>query len=67
MKLALEDRIKNRGKRPAQATDLIEGEKTKKKKEDDDAEPASAYMTEVKKLTDRSLKDDGVGLRPLVK
>ncbi|KAF8508218.1 hypothetical protein JB92DRAFT_3098070 [Gautieria morchelliformis] len=72
-----EDRFKNRGKRPAPDTSVsnaIDDHLSKKvkvererDKERDTEKPLTQYEKEVKSYAGRSLKDDGIGIRPLVK
>ncbi|KAK4701047.1 hypothetical protein P7C70_g5188, partial [Phenoliferia sp. Uapishka_3] len=62
-KKALDDRIKNRGKRPAPST--ADGEAAKKKVATETVD--SAYKRQVEKLSGHNLKDEGVGIRPTLK
>ncbi|KAF8607022.1 hypothetical protein BDV93DRAFT_520618 [Ceratobasidium sp. AG-I] len=65
-KRAFADRFKNRGKRPRPDEDAKKDEATSSKKIKSDKE-LSQYEKEVKQYKGRSLKDDGMGVRPLVK
>ncbi|KAH8091018.1 hypothetical protein BXZ70DRAFT_1011278 [Cristinia sonorae] len=62
-----DDRFKKRGKRPApdESTSATSSETPTKKTKTD--EPLTQYQKEVKSYAGRSLKDDGIGVRPLVK
>lgn len=61
---ALEDRIKNRGKKRPSTSGEGEEAGSKKKK----VEPElTAYEKEVAKARGRELKDEGVGIRPTLK
>jgi len=65
-----DERFKNRGKRPApdsSAPSAADDPPTKKAKGDKDSKPLTQYEKEVKSYAGRSLKDDGIGVRPLVK
>jgi len=62
-------RFKKRGKRPAPSDSstsatVVEDPPSKKPRSD---KPMTEYEKEVKNYAGRSLKDDGIGVRPLVK
>jgi len=62
-----DERFKNRGKRPppdAPSSNPITEPPVKKTKVE---KPMTQYEKEVKSYAGRSLKDDGIGVRPLVK
>jgi len=65
-----DSRFKKRGKRPApsdspnSAATVVEDPPAKKSKSD---KPLTEYEKEVKNYAGHSLKDDGIGVRPLVK
>ncbi|CCL98528.1 uncharacterized protein FIBRA_00527 [Fibroporia radiculosa] len=62
-----DERFKKRGKRPpldASNSDSTIEPSRKKRKTD---EPMTSYHNQVRNYADRSLKDDGIGVRPLVK
>ncbi|PLW19859.1 hypothetical protein PCANC_05921 [Puccinia coronata f. sp. avenae] len=61
-KQAYEQRIKNRGKRTADPNDSSSTAKKGKTEEED-----NAYLREVRKLQGHSLRDEGAGVRALVK
>ncbi|MBW0533835.1 hypothetical protein O181_073550 [Austropuccinia psidii MF-1] len=61
-KQAFEQRIKNRGKRTADTNNS--GQTNKKSKTE---EEENAYLKEVRKLQGHSLRDEGAGVRALVK
>ncbi|KAI9605653.1 hypothetical protein H4Q26_004018 [Puccinia striiformis f. sp. tritici PST-130] len=63
-KQAFEQRIKNRGKRTADPSDTTTSTATKKTKTE---EEDNAYLREVRKLQGHSLRDEGAGVRALVK
>ncbi|KAG0142320.1 hypothetical protein CROQUDRAFT_135656 [Cronartium quercuum f. sp. fusiforme G11] len=63
-KQAFEQRIKNRGKRNVNETD--ESTTTNKKLKSNESED-NAYLREVRKLQGHSLRDEGAGVRALVK
>lgn len=74
-KRTFDERFKNRGKRPAPETSAsstaddppskrVKGDKDRDKDKD---QPLTQYEREVKSYAGRSLKDDGIGVRPLVK
>ncbi|TFY74151.1 hypothetical protein EWM64_g9861 [Hericium alpestre] len=67
-KRMFDSRFKKRGKRPtpdsSDSKDTAADPPAKKAKPD---EPMSQYQKEVKTYAGRSLKDDGIGVRPLVK
>ncbi|TCD68346.1 hypothetical protein EIP91_010984 [Steccherinum ochraceum] len=66
-KRQFDNRFKARGKRPApDAADSASVADTPVKKTKTE-EPLSQYQKEVKSYAGRSLKDDGIGVRPLVK
>jgi hypothetical protein len=50
---------KKRGKRTA--TEVVEGPSKKRKTEGED----NSYLREVKKFSERTLRDEGAGVRPL--
>ncbi|KAH8922428.1 hypothetical protein BT69DRAFT_1282294 [Atractiella rhizophila] len=60
-KKAIDNRIKFRGKRKLQSMEESESKKFKV------GEPENAYLKEVKKMSERTLRDEGSGVRPLVK
>jgi hypothetical protein len=60
--IRLSSHSKNRGKRPAAGAD---GEGAMKKQKED-KEPLSEYQKEVKRLAS-SLRDEGTGVRPVMK
>ncbi|KAI0337471.1 hypothetical protein BDW22DRAFT_1364130 [Trametopsis cervina] len=66
-KREFDSRFKRRGKRPPPDTEssTIPAENPTKKSKVD--EPTSSYQKEVQNYAGRSLKDEGIGVRPLVK
>ncbi|GAA5844465.1 hypothetical protein JCM9279_006314 [Rhodotorula babjevae] len=63
-KKALDERIKNRGKRPLPPPDAADSSSSKKPKADDAEQ--TAYQAEVGRLSARELQDNGA-MRPLLK
>ncbi|KAI8456238.1 hypothetical protein BY996DRAFT_6430843 [Phakopsora pachyrhizi] len=67
-KQAFEQRIKNRGKRSVEKTEVessSSASQPNKKSKTEDEE--NAYLREVRKLQGHSLRDEGAGVRALVK
>ncbi|KAF8575483.1 hypothetical protein K439DRAFT_1419774 [Ramaria rubella] len=68
-----EERFKKRGKRLVEDTlvsdpaDDHPSKRAKNDKDKDKDQPLTQYEKEVKSYAGRSLKDDGIGVRPLVK
>ncbi|GAA5833442.1 hypothetical protein JCM5353_008054 [Sporobolomyces roseus] len=68
-KKAIEDRFKKRGKRPVASTSSIidEDSSNKKIRKDEGEGELTEYQKEVRRLTGKSLKEQGYDMRPLLK
>ncbi|GAA6010323.1 hypothetical protein JCM11491_006267 [Sporobolomyces phaffii] len=66
-KKAIEERFRNRGKRPAASTASEAASPSSKKTKTEGEEKLTAYQQEVRRLNSRSLKDEGYEMRPMLK
>ncbi|KAI0916963.1 hypothetical protein AcW1_007719 [Taiwanofungus camphoratus] len=66
-KRTFDERFKNRGKRPLPDAANSESATEPSSKKTKIEKPMTQYEKEVKSYAGRSLKDDGIGVRPLVK